>query len=96
MVKKNEVFYLIKIKNYWKITLDKICVTKLLIKLLYSIFSNKSCSIDNMGNLFNIFYEIVDRKYNFYNFNFEKLLSMDATVTSIVNNILYAIDAFGK
>ena len=49
-----------------------------------------------MGNLFNISYEIVDRKYDFYNFNFEKLLSMDATVTSIVNNILYAIDAFGK
>ena len=31
----------------------------------------------------------------FYNFNFEKILSTDATVTSIVNNILYAIDVFG-
>jgi hypothetical protein len=33
---------------------------------------------------------------DFYNFNFEKLLLTDATVTGIVNNILYAIDAFGK
>ena len=49
-----------------------------------------------MGNLFNISCDIVDRKYDFYNFNFEKLLSMDATVTSIVNNILYAIDVCGK
>jgi hypothetical protein len=29
------------------------------------------------------------------NFNFEKLFSTDAIVTSIVNNIIYAIDAFG-
>ena len=83
-------------KNHWKIILDKICVTKLLIKLLYLIFFNKSCSIDNMDNLFNISFVIVDRKYDFYNFNFEKLISTDATVTSIVNNILYAINAFGK
>ena len=85
-----------KEKNHWKITLDKVCVTKLLIKLLYSIFYNKSCSIDNMGNLFNISCDIVDRKYDVYNFNFEKLLSTNTTVTGIVNNILYAIDAFGK
>ena len=91
--KKNEAFYLFKEKNHWKITLDKVCVTKLLIKLLYLIFSNKSYSIDNMGN---IFCDTVGRKYDFYNFNFEKLLSMNATVTSIINNILYAIDAFGK
>jgi hypothetical protein len=49
-----------------------------------------------MCNLFNIFCDIVDRKYDFYNFNFEKLLLTDATVTCIVNNILYAIDAFVK
>ena len=49
-----------------------------------------------MDNLFNISFVIVDRKYDFYNFNFEKLLSTDATVTCIVNNILYAIDVFGK
>jgi hypothetical protein len=36
--------------------------TKLLIKLLYSIFSNKFCSIDNMANPFNLFCDIVDRK----------------------------------
>ena len=36
--------------------------TKLLIKLLYSIFSNKSCSIDNMTNPFNLFNDIIDRK----------------------------------
>jgi hypothetical protein len=49
-----------------------------------------------MSNLFNISCDIVDRKYDFYKFNFEKPLSMDATVTCIVNNILYAIDIFGK
>jgi hypothetical protein len=49
-----------------------------------------------MGNLFNISCDIVDRKYNFYNFNFEKHFSTDATMTGIVNNILYAIDTFGK
>ena len=49
-----------------------------------------------MDNLFNISCNIVDHKYDFYNFNFEKLLSTDATVIGIANNILYAIDAFGK
>ena len=48
-----------------------------------------------MVNLFNFSCDIVDRKYDFYNFNFEKLISMDVTVTSIVNNILYAINVFG-
>ena len=47
-----------------------------------------------MTNPFNLFCDIVDRKYDFYNFNFEKLLLTDAIVTSIVNNILYAINAF--
>jgi hypothetical protein len=41
-------------KNHGKITLHTVSVTKLLIKLLYSIFSNKSCSIDNMANPFNL------------------------------------------
>ena len=49
-----------------------------------------------MGNLFNISCDIVDRKYDVYNFNFEKLLSTNTTVTGIVNNILNAIDGFGK
>ena len=35
---------------------------KLLIKLLYSIFFNKFCSIDNMVNLFNISCDIVERR----------------------------------
>ena len=48
-----------------------------------------------MVNLFNFSCDIVDRKYDFYNFNFEKLISKDVTVTSIVNNILYAINVFG-
>ena len=48
-----------------------------------------------MVNPFNLSCDIVDRKYDFYNFNFEKLISMDVTVTSIVNNILYSINAFG-
>jgi hypothetical protein len=48
-----------------------------------------------MVNPFNLSCDIVDCKYDFYNFNFEKLISMDVTVISIVNNILYAINAFG-
>ena len=48
-----------------------------------------------MANPFNLFCDIVDQKEDFYNFNFKKLLSTDLTVKSIVNNILYAIDAFG-
>ena len=37
-----------------------VSATKLLIKLLYSIFSNKYCSIDNMTNLFNLCCDTVD------------------------------------
>jgi hypothetical protein len=36
------------------------------------------------------------RKYDFKNFSFEKLRSADATVTRMVNRILYAILALGK
>ena len=62
-VQKNEAFYLKKyIYIYWKITLQTVSAKKLLIKLLYSIFSNKSCSIDNMANLFNHSCDIVDCK----------------------------------
>ena len=89
--KKIRPFILKKKKNHWKITLHMVCDTKLLIKLLYSVFSNKSCSIDNMANQFNLFLWHSWLK-DFYNFNFEKLLLTDATVTGIVNNILYAID----
>jgi hypothetical protein len=48
-----------------------------------------------MANPFNFSCDIVDRKLGFYNFNFEKLLSTNVTVKSIVNNIIYSIDAFG-
>ena len=51
-----------KKKNHWKITLYMVSATKLLIKLLYSIFFNRFCSIDNMVNPFNLFCDIVDRK----------------------------------
>ena len=43
-----------KKKNHGKITLHTICATKLQIKLLYSIFSNKTYSIDNMANPINL------------------------------------------
>ena len=49
-----------------------------------------------MTNLLNISCDMVDLKYDFINFNFEKLLSAEATVTGIVNNILKTIHAFGK
>ena len=39
-----------------------VCIAKLLIKLLYSIFSNKPYSIDNMANPFNLSCDIVDYK----------------------------------
>jgi hypothetical protein len=51
-----------KNKNHRKISLRTVCVAKLLINLLYSIFSNKFCSINNMANLFNFSCDIVDRK----------------------------------
>ena len=49
-----------------------------------------------MTNPLNLSCNIVDLRYDFINFNFEKLLSAEATVTSIVNNILKTIHAFGK
>ena len=49
-----------------------------------------------MVNLFNLSCDIVDLKYNFINFNFENFLSVEATVTGIVSNILKVIHAFGK
>jgi hypothetical protein len=60
VVQKIEAFYLKKKKK--NITVHAISATKLLIKLLYLIFSNKSCSIDNMANPFNFFYVKVDLK----------------------------------
>jgi hypothetical protein len=39
---------------------------------------------------------MVERKYDFNSFNLEKLCSADATVTRMVNKILYAIAALGK
>jgi hypothetical protein len=38
----------------------------------------------------------VERNYDFNSFNLEKLRSADATVTGMVNKILYAIAALGK
>ena len=49
-----------------------------------------------MVNLLNLFCDIVDLKYDFINFNFEKLFSAEATITGIVSNILKAIHTFGK
>ena len=49
-----------------------------------------------MTNLFNISCDMVDLKQDFTNFNFEKLLFVEATVTGMVNNILKTIHAFGK
>ena len=60
--KKMKPYIKNKNKNHWKISLRMVCAAKLLIKLLYSIFFNKSCSIDNMVNLFNLSCDIVDHK----------------------------------
>ena len=47
-----------------------------------------------MTNLLNLSSDIIDLKYDFINFNFEKLLSTNATVIGIVSNILKIIHAF--
>ena len=49
-----------------------------------------------MTNPLNLSYDIVDLKYDFINFNFEKLLPTNATVTGIVSNILRTIHIFEK
>ena len=54
-----------------------------------------SFSIAINANPFSLSCDIVDRKYDFNNLSFEKLLSADATVTEIVSNTLYAIIALG-
>jgi hypothetical protein len=41
-----------------------------------------------MTNPFNLSCDIIDLRYDFINFNFEKLLSVEVTVTGIVNKIL--------
>ena len=58
------------------------------------LFDVKKLTLLNYDNL-KKYYVNLKGFLKLYNFNFEKLLSMDATMTSIVNNILYAIDAFG-
>ena len=49
-----------------------------------------------MTNPLNLSRDIVDLKYDFINFNFEKILFAEVIVTSIVSNILKAIHAFRK
>ena len=55
---------------------------KLHIKFLYSSSSNNS--IDNIANSINLSYDIVDFRYDFINFNIEKLLSVEATIIGIL------------
>ena len=59
-----------------------------MIKLLKSICSSICFSIDSIANPFNLSCDIVDRRYDLINFNFEKLLSVEATVNGIVNSIM--------
>ena len=47
-----------------------------------------SFSIDNIVNPLNLSWDIVDLRYDFINFNFEKLLSAEAIVKGIVSKIL--------
>ena len=76
------------IKIYCKFILQAFLNKKSIIKLLKSICSTICFSIDSIVNQFNLFYDIVDRRYDLINFNFEKFLSAEATVTGIVNSIL--------
>jgi hypothetical protein len=45
-------------------------------------FFNISFAINNMANPFNLSCNIVDLRYDFINFNFEKLHSTEAIVTN--------------
>ena len=47
-----------------------------------------SFSIDNIANPLNLSWDIADLRYDFINFNFEKLISTKATVTGIISKIL--------
>ena len=61
---------------------------------MYSSSSNIYFSIDHIVNPLNLSWGIVDLKYNFINFNFEKLLYAEVTVTGIVSKILQAMHVF--
>ena len=56
----------------------------------------KQSTLAIVAKLLSLSCVIVERKYDFNNFNLEKLCSADATVTGIVNKILYAIAALAK
>ena len=55
--------------------------------VLRSIVSKISLWMVHIVNPFNLSYDIVDLKQFFNNFNFEKLLSAEATVTGTVKMI---------
>jgi len=55
--------------------------------VLRSIVSKISLWMVHIANPFNLSYDIVDLKQFFNNFNFEKLLSAEATVTGKVKRI---------
>ena len=76
------------IKIHCKFILQVFLDKKSIIKLLKLICSSIYFSIDDIVNQFNLSCDIVDRRYDLINFNFEKLLSAEATVTGIVNSIL--------
>ena len=76
------------IKIYRKFILQAFLDKKSIIKLLKSICYSIYFSIYSITNPFNLSCDIVDRMYDLINFNFEKLLYVEATVTGIVNSIL--------
>ena len=76
------------IKIYCKFILQAFLDKKSIIKLLKSICSSIYFLIDSITNPFNLSCDIVDRRYDLINFNFEKLLSAETTVTGIVTSIL--------
>ena len=52
-------------------------------------------STNNIANPLNFSWYIVDLRYHFIEFNFERLLSTEATVTYIVSKILQTMHVFG-
>jgi hypothetical protein len=64
---------------------------KSLMMVSISIASNNFFSMHIVAKPFNLSCDIVDLRWFFNNVNFEKLISANATVTSRVNKIRYAI-----
>jgi hypothetical protein len=84
---KKYIFLIILLYFYLKIILFTFWDAKLLIKFLYSKFSNILFSIDKMANLFNLSCDIVILDRILSILVLKIFFSAEATLTGIVNKI---------